>query len=90
MFAYIEPSISISKSYYLFVHALISLFFRWTREEPQPLILKRIIALAKASAALIEQHISSLVPLNLKVFIFLSPVDVTNVMINSMQPFPSS
>ncbi|CAG9533984.1 unnamed protein product [Cercopithifilaria johnstoni] len=39
---------------------------RWTREEPQPLILKRMIALAKASAALIEQHISNLVPLNLK------------------------
>ncbi|VDK80887.1 unnamed protein product [Litomosoides sigmodontis] len=39
---------------------------RWTREEPQPLILKRIIALAEASAALIEQHISNLMPLNLK------------------------
>ncbi|KAL3993759.1 Nrap family protein, partial [Acanthocheilonema viteae] len=39
---------------------------RWTREEPQPLILKRIIALAKASATLIEQHISNSIPLNLK------------------------
>uniref|UniRef100_A0A1I7VA14 Nucleolar protein 6 n=1 Tax=Loa loa TaxID=7209 RepID=A0A1I7VA14_LOALO len=39
---------------------------RWTREEPQPLILKRIIALAKASSALIEQHISNLAPFNLK------------------------
>uniref|UniRef100_A0A158Q7J7 Nucleolar protein 6 n=1 Tax=Elaeophora elaphi TaxID=1147741 RepID=A0A158Q7J7_9BILA len=40
--------------------------YRWTREEPQPLILKRLIALAKASAALIEQHINNSVPLNLK------------------------
>uniref|UniRef100_A0A1I8ER67 Nucleolar protein 6 n=1 Tax=Wuchereria bancrofti TaxID=6293 RepID=A0A1I8ER67_WUCBA len=39
---------------------------RWTREEPQPLILKRIIVLAKASAALIEQHINNSLPLNLK------------------------
>ncbi|VDN39301.1 unnamed protein product [Gongylonema pulchrum] len=40
---------------------------RWTREEPQPLILKRIVSLAKDTAAVIDEHIISSVPLNLKV-----------------------
>uniref|UniRef100_A0A915PV07 Nucleolar protein 6 n=1 Tax=Setaria digitata TaxID=48799 RepID=A0A915PV07_9BILA len=40
--------------------------YRWTREEPQPLIMKRLIGLANASAVLLERHISGSVPLNLK------------------------
>ncbi|KAM3720026.1 Nucleolar protein [Dirofilaria immitis] len=56
--------------------------YRWTREEPQPLILKRLIALSKASAALIEQHINNLAVLNLKGLFTTDISSFSNVIIH--------
>ncbi|VDM94980.1 unnamed protein product [Thelazia callipaeda] len=39
---------------------------RWTSDQPQPLILKRIIALAKSASVFIKQHVMSPVPWDLK------------------------
>lgn len=38
---------------------------RWTREEPQPVILKRIISLASSTAELLRRHINEVAPLQL-------------------------
>ncbi|MCP9261486.1 Nucleolar protein 6 [Dirofilaria immitis] len=56
--------------------------YRWTREEPQPLILKRLIALSKASAALIEQHINNLAVFNLKGLFTTDISSFSNVIIH--------
>lgn len=50
-------------------------FFRWTKDEPRPLVLNRIVRLAKSAAELLQKNIVNSVPLVLEVSLIIVEID---------------